>query len=126
MRRWCVGPDGDRRQGSESGSVVHQMQRVAVGDDDVVRVLVLGHDLWPAWRQVVGATPVQHVAEGALVGSEAAQGRQVLSRQTGVVRDFPWIHVLEPRPATRAEASTKILEHVRNLGRPCTTSKKGA
>src|SRR5260370_42299151 len=70
MRRGYVGPDGDRRQGSESRGVVHQMQRVAVGDDDVVRVLVLGHDLWPAWRQVMGATPVQYVAEGALFGSE--------------------------------------------------------
>ncbi|HCA58665.1 MAG TPA: hypothetical protein DEP46_11845 [Blastocatellia bacterium] len=62
-------PDGDRRYGTESGSVVNQKQ-VAIWNDDVVVVLILrdnfGNVLRMHFALWLSCRPSEHVREAAV------------------------------------------------------------
>ncbi len=63
-------PNGDRRHGTESGSVVNQ-KHVAIWNDDVVGVLVLGDNFGNGLRMHFAFRlrryPSEHVREAAVI-----------------------------------------------------------
>ena len=56
-------PDGDRRQAAQSGGVEHEVEAVGVRHHDVVRVLILNHDLLDHPARVAHEAPAHDVLE---------------------------------------------------------------
>src|SRR5512144_1216350 len=61
-------PDGDRRQGAQSGDVERECEPVAPRHQHIVRVFVLGDDRRCGHRWIEGSRPGQHVAQVAQGG----------------------------------------------------------
>lgn len=56
-------PDGDRRQGAQSGDVEREREPIAPRYQHIVRVFVLGDHRRRRHRWIEGACPGQHVAQ---------------------------------------------------------------
>ena len=97
-------PDGDRRDAAESRCVEDERQPVTPADDDVVRVLVLRHDLVNQARRRLDAEPIEHGAESPHLSQCDAELREVPVRDVtgGVDADWQRGHTPNEESARRA------------------------
>ena len=63
VRRRLLGPDGDRRQGTQSSRVEGKMSSVRQLHDDIVTVFVHGDNIVYNHRGIEVASPLEHLGQ---------------------------------------------------------------
>lgn len=81
-------PDGDRRQTSESRRVVDEIEAPAVRHHDVVRVLVLHHDVGDDARRIVLQRPANDLVERPLRRDLSGELGEHLGREPDPIFDL--------------------------------------
>lgn len=93
-------PDGDRRHGSESGCVVHEVPPL-VRNENIVSVLVLGEDAFHGQRWPNGAPPGEDALECGLFRDGARESVPQSGIEVRVVDQRNITHEVSPLAQAR-------------------------
>ena len=83
----AVVPHGDRFEGAQSGRVEDEGTPAAPGEDDVVGIFVLHHDLLERERRPRRERPAQQLLQGHERGELTRQRVELVGRERGAIVD---------------------------------------